>query len=174
MTTQKSLIPIGNGTIIPHYTDYAMPADNVFQPTVKSLYQRAENLCKNLIITTHTPSKPMQRHKKIIVHKHGTKMKHKYLTNFMMFTDLLIQPTQLVTSFTGNRYTCLCSSFSLYSHFKNMFLRLYVISVTLVEDFKAIRRSNKKNASSTKAALDTMCTNSTKDCIRVVKCMTFL
>jgi hypothetical protein len=116
----------------------------------------------------------MQRYKKIIIYKHGTTMKHKYLTNFMMFTDLVIQPTQLVT-FTGNRYTCLCSlSFSLYSHFKNIFLRLYVISVTLVENFKAVRLSNKKNAGSTKAALETMCTNSTKDSILVVKCMTFV
>jgi uncharacterized membrane protein len=88
-------------------------------------------------------------------------MKHKYLTNFMMFTDLLNQPTQLVPSCTGNRYTCLCSSFCLYSHIKNVFLRLYVISVTLVADFKAVRLSNKKNAGSTKAALETMCTNCT-------------
>jgi hypothetical protein len=36
ITTQKSLIQIGKGTIIPHYTDYTMPAHNVFKYTVES------------------------------------------------------------------------------------------------------------------------------------------
>jgi hypothetical protein len=81
-----------------HYTDYAMPAHNVFQYTVKSQYQWAKRkhfLCKNLIITTPTPSKSMQRCTKIIICTQGKNMKRKYLTNFMMFTDLLIHPTQL-------------------------------------------------------------------------------
>lgn len=37
LTTQKSLILTGNGTMIPHYANYTMPAHTVFQYTVKSL-----------------------------------------------------------------------------------------------------------------------------------------
>ena len=76
-------------------------------------------------------------------------MEPKYLTNFMMFTDLLIQTTQLVLLPVAAN-TRLCSSFSLYSHFEKIFLSLYVISVTLVENITAIRLSNKKNAGSTR------------------------
>jgi hypothetical protein len=94
-------------------------------------------------------------------------MKLKYLTNFMMFTDLLIEHNWLLLlPATAILVSVLAS---LYSHFKNIFLRLYVIAVTLVEDITAIRLANKKNAGSTKAALKTMCTNYS---MRVVKCTT--
>jgi len=99
-------------------------------------------------------------------------MKHKYLTNFMMFTDLLIEHNLLLLlPATAILVSVLAS---LYSHFKNIFLSLYVIAVTLVEDITAIRLSNKKNAGSTKAALKTMCTNSTTYSMCVVKRTTYV
>jgi hypothetical protein len=55
-------------------------------------------------------------------------MKYKYLTNFMMFTDLVSHSTQPFTSFTGKRFTfSLQSSFSVYSHIKE-FHGIYVVS----------------------------------------------